>query len=346
MTQMNPSQHRPSTSTKHTLGEQVEAFFVGAFSLVMNALELPIRPLERLLGVNRIGYFFVLPNLLIFGIFVLIPVFLNFYYAFTSGTALFPDERTFVGTQNYQILFDCQNVFEPNSCVEDRFWRATFNTITFVVLQVGGMVLFSLITALILNRKIIARGFFRSVFFYPVLLSPVVVALIWKWVLQRDGVLNALLISLGGERQPFLLDPGWAIFWVIFVSIWAFMGFYTLILLAGLQAIPRELYEAAEIDGANIWQGFRFVTMPLLMPTMFVVLVLSLIRAVQVFDHVFVLTSGGPGTSTQYLVQYIYETGFGGDVKRFGLAGAASIVMGLALLVLTLLQLRLSRENT
>ena len=137
----------------------------------------------------------------------------------------------------------------------------------------------------------------------------------------------------------FLLDPGYATFWVIFISIWALMGFYTLILLAGLQAIPAELYEAAQIDGAGGWASFWGVTLPLLMPTMFVVLVLSLIRAVQVFDQIFVLTGGGPGTATQYMVQYIYDTGFSNQIQRFGLASAASVVLGVALLILTLAQL-------
>ena len=107
---------------------------------------------------------------------------LNFYYAFTGGTQLFPQDRPFVGAQNFEYLFDCQNYFDPDSCREDLFWRGIYNTAFFVLFQVGGMILFSLITALVLNRAIVGRGFFRGIFFYPVLLSPVVVALIWKWI--------------------------------------------------------------------------------------------------------------------------------------------------------------------
>jgi alpha-1,4-digalacturonate transport system permease protein len=158
-------------------------------------------------------------------------------------------------------------------------------------------------------------------------------------------VLNAFLVSLGLEPMLFLLDPGQATFWVIFVSIWALMGFYTLILLAGLQAIPAELYEASSIDGAGGWATFWGVTLPLLMPTLFVVLVLSLIRAVQVFDQIFVLTGGGPGTATLYMVQYIYDTGFANQIQRFGLASAASVVLGLALLIFTLIQLWLGNRS-
>jgi alpha-1,4-digalacturonate transport system permease protein len=311
----------------------------------MNAIDLVANPLQRRLGVNRMAYFFVLPNMLIFGIFVLFPMLLNFYYAFTGGTQLFPQNRTFVGWENFQTLFRCRDFLNPNTCVEDHFWNGLANTFVFVILQVGGMVLISLFTALILNRKIIGRGFFRSVFFYPVLLSPVVVGLIWKWILQRDGLLNGIIVALGGEPTLFLLNGTWATFWVIVVSIWAQMGFFTLILLAGLQSIPHELYEAGEIDGAARWSSFRFITFPLLIPTMLVVTVLALIRAVQVFDQVFVLTGGGPGTATQYMVQYIYDTAFSVQIQRYGLASAASVLLGLGLLVFTLVQLWLGRRS-
>ena len=178
------------------------------------------------------------------------------------------------------------------------------------------------------------------------LLSPVVVALIWKWILQRDGVLNAALTTLGGQKILFFVDPGWAMFWAIFVSIWAHMGFYTLILLAGLQAIPADLYEAAEMDGTPADAGASArITLPLLWPNLIVVLVLALIRAVQTFDEVFVLTGGGPGTATLMVVQYIYETAFANQVQNFGLAAAASVVLGVVLFVLTLLQLGLSRRR-
>ncbi len=315
------------------------------FNVLMNALEMVMNPLQRRLGVQNMGYIFVLPNLLIFGIFVLFPMLLNFYYAFTGGTQVFPQDRPFVGAQNFEFLFDCENYLDPDSCREDIFWRGIYNTAFFVIFQVGSMVFFALITALVLNRAIKGRGFFRSVFFYPVLLSPVVVSLIWKWILQRNGILNAFLVSLGYDPVLFLLNPSYATFWVIFISVWALMGFYTLILLAGLQAIPAELYEAAQIDGANKWASFWRITLPLLMPTLFVVLVLSLIRAVQVFDQVFVLTGGGPGTATLYLVQYIYDTGFADQTQRFGLAASASVVLGLALLILTLTQLWLGRRS-
>jgi alpha-1,4-digalacturonate transport system permease protein len=140
-----------------------------------------------------------------------------------------------------------------------------------------------------------------------------------------------------------MVDASWARFWVVGISIWAFMGFYTLILLAGLQAIPSEVYEAAQIDGAGAWRSFLNITLPLLMPTMTVVLVLALIRAVQIFDVVFAFTGGGPGTATLYMVQYIYDNGFASPTKLYGLAASASLLMAAVLIILTLGQLRTRR---
>jgi alpha-1,4-digalacturonate transport system permease protein len=325
--------------------DPIERLLSAVFGGIINVVDWIMHPLQDRVGVRGMAYIFVLPNLLIFGIFILLPMLLNFYYAFTGSTELFPQNRPFVGLENLNTLFTCQNFLDPNSCREDLFWRAVYNTLGYVTLQVGTMVVLSLITALALNAQIVARGFFRSVFFYPVLLSPVVVAVIWRWILQQDGLLNGIIVSLGGERVSFLTSAAWAQTWVIVISVWAQMGFFTLILLAGLQAIPGEFYEAAQIDGASRWQSFWQVTLPLLMPTMVVVLVLALIRAVQVFDQVFPFTGGGPGTATQYMVQYIYQTGFSNQTKEYGLAAAASLVMAMFLLVLTAIQLRMGRRN-
>jgi alpha-1,4-digalacturonate transport system permease protein len=335
----------PSRPARVTLGERIGSALFALYAAIMTGLELFFNPLQRLIGAKRMPYVFVLPNLLIFGIFVLFPMLLNFYYAFTGGTALRPENRPFVGLANFQQIFSCQNFLIPNTCQEDLFWRGAYNTVFFVFFLVGGMILISLLTAVVLNRTKSGRGFFRSVFFYPVLLSPVVVALIWKWILQRHGLFNAVLAGFGIEPILFFLNANWATLWVILISIWAQMGFYTLILLAGLQSIPTELYEAASIDGAGRGQSFRRITLPLLMPTMLVVSVLSIIRAVQAFDLVWVMTGGGPGTATTYVVQYIYETAFANQIQQYGLASAASMLLGFALFVFTLLQLRLGDRS-
>jgi alpha-1,4-digalacturonate transport system permease protein len=323
--------------TTKTAGDLIGRTSSALVNLVLWPFEIVFSLLQRGIGIRGMPYLFVLPNLLIFGIFILFPMLFNFVYAF--------DRRPWVGTANFEQLLTCQSFLDPNTCREDLFWRAVFNSAGYVVAQVSLLVVVSMITALALNRKIKARGFFRSVFFYPVLLSPIVVALIWKWILQENGLFNGIITGLGFDKVPFMVDAGWARFWVVIISVWATMGFYTLILLAGLQSIPPELYEAAEIDGANAWQAFRSVTLPLLMPSMIVVLVLSLIRAVQIFDVVFAFTGGGPGTATQYLVQYIYDNGFASPTKQFGLAASASLLMAGVLIVLTLAQLLLRREE-
>jgi len=319
--------------------------FAWLYRTAFGLFEWPMLAIQKMTGAQRIAWVFLLPNLVIFSLFTFLPIILNFFYATTGSDRILLSERPYVGMDNFSSLLACRNYLDPNSCERDIFWRAIYNTGQFVVLQVVFMIAFSLLTALILNRNIPLRGFFRSVFFYPVLLSPVVVALIWKWVLQRFGVLNAGLEGMGLSTVNWLLEADWAFFWIVFVSIWAHMGFYTLILLAGLQAIPSDVYEAAEMDGASKWRVFRRITMPLLMPTMVVVFVLSLIRAVQAFDEIFVLTGGGPGSATLLLLQFIYETGFAYRPQLFGVAAAASLLMAGVLLVLTLVQLRATRSQ-
>ena len=314
-------------------------------ALFFNLFEPIFRLGQRVLGVSRLGWLFVGPNLLVFGLFTFLPIVINVFYAATGGVKLMPLERPYVGAENFSILFECRNYLDIQTCRKDIFWRAIFNTVQFSLIQVVLMVLFSLVTALVLNRKIIGRGFWRGVFFYPVLLSPVVVALIWKWLLQSQGVFNAGLVAAGAQPIDWLTTANWAFFWTVFVSIWAHMGFYTLILLAGLQAIPKDMYEAAEMDAASPWRVLYRITLPLLMPNLIVVLVLAMIRAVQIFDEVFVLTGGGPGSATTFIVQFIYQTGFAEQIHLYGLAAAASLVLAVGLMTLTFVQLKLTRAE-
>jgi alpha-1,4-digalacturonate transport system permease protein len=329
-----------------TIKNTINSVFSMIGNMIVNILDNFFTPLQKRVGVKGMAYIFVLPNMLVFSIFVLFPMVFNFFYAFTGSDNLFLDQRPYVGTANISRLFDCEDFLRPITCDEDLFVSAVLNTAGFVVTQVAVMIGISLLTAVILNRKIAARGFFRSVFFYPVLLSPIVIAMIWKWILQENGLLNAFLVGLGGEKVGFMVNANWARFWVVVVSVWSLMGFYTLILLAGLQAIPIDMYEAAEIDGANKFQSFSKITLPLLAPTMLVVIVLASIRAVQVFDVVFAFTGGGPGSATLYIVQYIYNNGFASPFREFGLAAATSLVMAGTLIVFTLLQLYFRRNDS
>jgi alpha-1,4-digalacturonate transport system permease protein len=328
-----------------SFGQRLGAAIVAPVGWLAAIVDIPLKLWQRATGIGGMAAFFLAPNMLIFGVFVLAPFVINFFYSTTSGTAFFLADRNYVGTEQYSRLLDCANYLNPATCREDLFWKAVHNTGLFVVLQVTLLIVVSMITALILNREIVGRSFWRAVFFFPVLLSPVVVGLIWRWILQRQGLLNSVLFQFGYQPTEWLTDRFWAFAAGITVSVWAHMGFYTLILLAGLQAIPRDLYEAAEMDGTRPGRVFWRITLPLLMPNLLVVVILALIRAVQIFDEVYVLTGGGPGTSTLFLTQYIYEVGFASLLRNPGLAAAASILMGAVLVVLTLVQLRIGQRS-
>jgi alpha-1,4-digalacturonate transport system permease protein len=314
-------------------------------SLPARAVEPFMKWVQRVLGIKRMPWFFLLPNLTIVLMFSLLPVFINVLYSMTGSDNLWPRQRPFVGGANYETLLDCQNYFDASTCSRDLFWRAVGNSLLFVPLQVAFMIGVALVTALCLNREIRGRGFFRGIFFFPVMLSPVVVALTWQWILQRNGALNGILESIGLGSYNWLVDPNSAFAWTIFVTVWAHMGFYTIILLAGLQSIPGDVYEAAKMDSASPWRVFSRITLPLLKPVLLVVFILCVIRSVQTFDEIYVLTGGGPGSATMLMVQYIYEVGFAAQPRNFGLAAAASLMLGVVLLIFTALQMQISRSR-
>jgi len=275
-------------------------------------------------------YLFLAPNLLVFGVFIIVPAVWNFYLSLFRVSLQAPP--AYVGLANFGYL----------TRQDDVFWHAVRNTVVFVVGDVLLILALALVIALLLNAPIRFRGFFRSIFFYPVLLSPVIVAEVWRWVLNTQyGLANAFLRAVGLPPQPWLLRADYALDWVIISHVWATVGFFALILLAGLQAIQPALYEAAEVDGATRWHSLRHITLPLLMPSVFVVFILGTIRAVQVFEYIFVLTGGGPGFATLTIVQYIYRAGF--QLNEFGLASAASLLLVTVLAMLTVLQYVLGR---
>jgi alpha-1,4-digalacturonate transport system permease protein len=314
-------------------------------ALPARAFEPVMVGLQKLLGVRRLPWVFLLPNLTIIVLFSMLPVIINIVYSVTGSDNLYPSERHFTGLSNYATLLSCENYLEPSTCSRDLFWRAVRNTLVFVPFQVAVMIGFALATALALNRKIRARGFFRGIFFFPVMLSPVVVAMTWVWLLQRDGALNGMIGAIGFERISWLTDSSRAFKWSIFVTVWAHMGFYMIILLAGLQSIPADIYEAAKMDRASPWRVFTRITLPLLKPVLLVVFILAVIRSVQTFDEIYILTGGGPGSATKLIVHYIYETGFAVMPRNYGLAAAASLLLGLVLFMFTTLQMKLSKRG-
>ena len=313
----------------------IKTFFWHLYSGTMNLLELPFSWLQKLFGYKSIPWIFVIPSIVLFILFTFVPFFMNFGYAVTGGEEFLVPDRPYVGMKNFEILLSCEDYTNYQTCKDDLFWRATSNTIIFVSIQIGIMIVISLLTAVLLNRKMHGRAFFRAVYFFPVLLSPVVIAMVWKWILQEQGLANVGLQYLDLATIDWLIMPDWAFFWVVFITIWASMGFYTLIILAGLQAIPQDVYEAAQMDSSTPTRTFFKITMPLLMPTIFLVFMLAAIKGVQTFDDIYALTGGGPGSATMLLVQYIFETGFGTPPHYFGLAASVSILMTIIIILLT-----------
>lgn len=280
---------------------------------------------------KSIPYLFLTPNLAIFFLFSIWPAFYSFYISLFS-TSPYRAPR-FVGLGNYGELMR-----------EDLFQKALLNSIVYVTAFTMIVLVLSVLAAVLLNTKIRAKGVFRGAFFLPFLLSPAVVGLVWQWILQGDvGLLNVVLDSLNIPTRPWLLDGTLAMASIILVGVWINIGFMALIILAGLQSIDPVLYEAADIDGAGPFAEFRYVTLPLLVPSIMVVLILSVIAGFKAFDYIFVLTGGGPVNSTMLLVQYIYKKGF--DQAQFGMGAAASMALFVIVFSLTLVLYTVGRRR-
>ena len=307
----------------------------------------PVEVTQRLSGASGLPYMFLLPNMLIFGAFTFAPLFINMGFSVTEGQSILFSERDWAGLDNLRrLLAETQIDTGAANLEDDKFLAAVYSTATFVVFQVPIMIFVALISALALNREIVARGFWRAVFFYPVMLSPVVVGFLWSLILKRQGVLSQTLMMSGWIDAPiqWLTDPNWTMFWSIFVYTWAHLGFYMLILLAGLQAIPRDVYEAAEMDGTPAWRQLTHITIPLLAPTLLVVTVLSLIKAFQAFEELYAMS-----VRWTSLVAYIFETsGLRGQptANGLGIAAMASLMVAVVLILLSLVQVHLSARTS
>ena len=222
------------------------------------------------------------------------------------------------------------------------------NTLTFILGYLPAVVAIGLGIALLLNRKLKGRTIFRAIYFVPVVTSWVAVSLVWKWLLNPQyGLINFGLSLIGIKGPGWLFDPSWAMAGIVLTTIWKDIGFVTVIYLAGLQEIPENLGEAADIDGASAWQRFWTITWPMLAPTTFFVTSISLISSFQVFDQVFIMTGGGPVGATTTMVQLIYKNAF--SYGQMGYASAISWILFALIFVVTiaqnLLQKRLDRSD-
>ncbi|MFU8888598.1 MAG: carbohydrate ABC transporter permease [Trueperaceae bacterium] len=275
---------------------------------------------------------FLGPSLVGVVLFVAGPIVASLALAFSSWDLLTPP--AFVGLRNFERLSR-----------DLEFWAALRHTVTFLAGYVPLVLVAGLAVAVALNGRVPARGVFRAIYFLPVVTSWVAVALVWKWLLNPQfGLVNAWLAQVGVQGPAWLFDPNWAMASVILTSIWKDTGYVMVILLAGLQGIPRVYYEAADIDGASRAQQLRHVTVPLLAPAIFFALTISLINSFQVFDQVYVMTGGGPAGATTVLVERIVKQAF--SFSRMGYASAMSWVLFVLIFATTFVLSRLQRRWT
>lgn len=258
------------------------------------------------------GYLFVLPDLLGLLVFVIAPALLGLVLSLYDWSGL--GAMTFIGLENYRSLFE-----DPS------FVRSLVTTFKYVAIFVVLNFIFAMGLALLVQRQGRGIGFFRALYFAPASLSIVVVGLVWKFIFQPNGLINGLLKSMGLAGQPFLGSMSQALGVVLSLSLYLSAGYFMVILIAGLNDIPDQYYQAAMVDGANRLQQFWHITLPLLKPTSFFVLVMSILQGFQAFDQIYVLTAGGPFYATTTTVFYAFQSAF--RYYQFGYASAITVII-------------------
>jgi multiple sugar transport system permease protein len=268
----------------------------------------------------------------IFSAFILFPVFFSFYLSFQKWN-MFSGDATFVGLDNYARMFQSAE-----------FWQVLKNTAIYSIGTIPINMALSLWVAYLLNKKLAGKKFLRTAFFAPVIISPVAAALIWRWMYDPNfGLVNFFVEMLGFNPVNWLNEPTAAMFALIIMSVWKTFGINMVLFSAGLQGIPDSYYEAAELDGAGKFAKFWHITIPMLAPTTFFIMIMSMISSFQVFDLVYVLTSGGPLGSTKVLVFYVYEYAF--KFFEMGYASAISYFLFALLFLLTMFQIKFMKSK-
>lgn len=291
----------------------------------------PIRPRRSRLGRNETiwGWIFVSPWIIGFLAFTALPILLSFQYSFTAYNIYQPPR--FIGTANYTVLMS-----------DPLFWTALYNTFYYTFISVPLMMIIALFLALLLNTKLPGMGLFRTIYFLPSVLSGVGVALLWMWVFNPgSGLINSALEIIGIQGPLWLHSPEWSKPAMIIMSLWG-VGGVMVINLAGLQSIPGSLYDAAKIDGAGWWAQLRYVTIPMLSPTLFFNFITLTIGSLQIFTQAYVMTDGGPVNSTLFYVFYLFNTAF--ESLRMGYASAMAWILFLIIVGFSLFQIRMSRR--
>ena len=287
------------------------------------------RSLKKYIKQNNVreciaGYTFLSLPILLKGIFVFFPIFYAFVLSFYDWELLVPD-KPWVGLANYVELLR-----------DPIFWIAVKNTIVYTAGVVPVQTFIALLLAVILNQNIKGRPFYRVAFYIPCITSSVVTSIIFLWIYSKLGLLNYLIHFIGISGPDWLADPHWALSSIMMLNVWTTSGFFMVAFLAALQSIPKVLYEAAKVDGANRWQTFWRITVPMLRPATFFVVTLGLIGCFQVFDQIYVMSSGGPANATTTMSYFIYKNAF--QYFRMGYASAASVVLFIIILIFTLTQ--------
>jgi ABC-type sugar transport system permease subunit len=286
---------------------------------------------------DLVGWAFAAPFVILFGIFLAFPILASFLLSFTSfglRDLTNPIGATFVGLQNYLDVF-----------ADSTFWTSLLNTTYFVLVGVPFTLVLGLLIANALNRGVTRfRTAFRVGYYLPVITSIVAIAVVWRFLLSPDaGLINMALSGLGIKGPDWLADPFWAMPSIIAMAIWRNLGFAMVVFLAGMQAIPASLYEAAAIDGAGRWQAFRYVTIPMLRPTILFMTVITTIGYLQLFEEPFVMTDGGPLDRTLSVTMYMFRQGF-----RFfhqGYASAIAYLLFVIVAIVAFLQFRFLRSE-
>ena len=288
-----------------------------------------------------IAYSFLAPNFIGFIIFTMIPVVFSVVLAFLDwgGGA----QIKFVGLDNFRTIF------KDFSFTRSNLGIALKNTVFYTVATVPLTIACSLGLALVLNKAVKGANFFRAVFFFPYVASLVAICVCWNFLLMKTGPVNQFLNALGfNMTKSWTSSRDLAIWAIIIVSVWRNAGYYMVMYLAGLQGVPNELYEAATMDGANGWQKFTKVTIPMLTPTTFFCTIMMVISCFKIYDVVAIMTQGGPGRATKMLVTYIFELSFGGEgiatSAQYGLASAVSMVLFVIVLTVTFVQFRAEKK--
>lgn len=276
------------------------------------------------------GYLFLAPNFIGFLAFSLLPIIASFVLTFTKWNLA--SSPQFVGLDNYKTLIH-----------DELFWKYLWNTFYYAILSVPLTLVVGFSLAYLLNKKIKGIIFFRTIYFLPSVTLIVAVAVIWSWLYNADfGLFNFVLGKLGIQGPNWLQSKTWAMPAIVIMGVWKGSGYSMLIYLAGLQSIPEQYYEAAKIDGADWWQQICKITIPLIFPTTFFILITSTIGAIQGFDQFYVMTRGGPAGATTTLVYYIFQNAF--EWFNMGYAACAAAVLFVIIMSITLLQWRFAKN--